>query len=205
MHGLSESALVMVEKCYHVRGHTQFSFSHELEGRGLKKHSALMDVIEPVDEVEEGEGRREYNPRTSVDGVHVGEVRDFDFELRGSSSQTGFLQMCAPVQAGAARPARLPVLDGRVVEHHGGGVVGLAHSGRYLISCHLVVDLQGRQQNVSLGVDLGATNSSGVKGGPGGRLLRPITAASNTGFSVPKLNHKSAQGWTGWMDLILMP
>lgn len=74
--------------------------------------------------------------------------------------------MCAPVQAVAAgllRPTRLPVLNPRVVEHHGGRVVGLAQGGRDLIPSHLVVDLQGRQQDVPLGVDLGTADRSGVK------------------------------------------
>lgn len=76
--------------------------------------------------------------------------------------------MCVPVQAEAARLARrtrLPVLDPRVVEHHGGRVVGLAQSGCDLIPSHLVVDLQGCQQNVPLGVDLGTTDRSSVKNG----------------------------------------
>lgn len=78
--------------------------------------------------------------------------------------------MCVPVQAVAARvacPALLPVLDPRVVEHHGGGggVVSLAHGGCDFISSHLVVDLQGCQQNVPLGVDLGTTDRSRVKNG----------------------------------------
>lgn len=76
--------------------------------------------------------------------------------------------MCVPVQAEAAllsRRALLPVLDPRVVEHHGGGVVGLAHGGCDLIPSHLVVDLQGCQQNVPLGVDLGTTDRSAVKNG----------------------------------------
>ena len=68
--------------------------------------------------------------------------------------------MCVPLQAGA-RPARLPVLDARVVEHHGGGIVRLAHGGCDLIPSHLVMDLQGCQQNVPLGVDLGTTDRSG--------------------------------------------
>lgn len=58
---------------------------------GLKNISALVDVVKPVDYVEEGEGEGENNPRPSVDGVHVGQVWDFDFELRGSSPQARFL------------------------------------------------------------------------------------------------------------------
>lgn len=76
--------------------------------------------------------------------------------------------MCVPVQTEAARvtrPAWFPVLDPRVVEHHGGGVVSLAHGCCDFIRSHLIVDLQGRQQNVPLGVDLGTTDRSSVKNG----------------------------------------
>lgn len=75
--------------------------------------------------------------------------------------------MCVPVQAEATRLLRqagLPVLDARVVEHHGGRVVSLAHGGGGdLVPSHLVVDFQGCQQNVPLGVDLGTTDRAGVK------------------------------------------
>lgn len=74
--------------------------------------------------------------------------------------------MRIPVQAEAALltcRARLPVLDPRVVKHHGRGVVGLAHSCCNLIPSHFVVNLQGCQQNVPLGVDLDATDRSAGK------------------------------------------
>lgn len=128
--------------------------------------------------------------------------------------------MRVPVQADAARlsrRARLPVLDTWVVEHRGGGVVGLAHSRCNLIPSHFVVDLQGCQQNVPLGVDLDATDRSAVKNGlwaeasvtddtraacvrsrgptSSSRLtdcsLRKRRAAFKTRFPVPKLNHFS--------------
>lgn len=43
--------------------------------------------------------------------------------------------------------------------------MSLAHGGCDLIPSHLVVDLQGCQQNVPLGVDLGTTDRGGVKNG----------------------------------------
>lgn len=59
---------------------------------GYKKTiSALIDVVKPVDDVEEGEAEGEYYPWPSVDGVHIRQVWDFDFELRRSSPQAGFL------------------------------------------------------------------------------------------------------------------
>lgn len=74
--------------------------------------------------------------------------------------------MCVPVQAEAAGLsccARLPVLEPRVVEDHRGRVVDLAQGGCNLVCPHLVVDLQGRQQNVPLGVGLGRRDRSDVK------------------------------------------
>lgn len=77
-----------------------------------------------------------------------------------------FLKVGVPVQAEAARfvwRAGLPVLDPHVVEHHGRRVVSLAQNGCDLITTHLVVDLQGCQQNVPMGVDLGITDGRKVK------------------------------------------
>lgn len=129
---------------------------------------ASVDVVKPVDDIKEGEGEREYYSWPSVDGVHISQVGDFDFELRGASLQPRFLQVCVPVQgeaAGLSRHARLPALEAGVVEHRGGRVVDLAQGGRNLVSSHLVVDLQGRQQNVSLGVGLGGRDRSHIKNG----------------------------------------
>lgn len=131
-------------------------------------NDASVDVVKPVDDIKEGEGEGEYYPWPSVDGVDIGQVRDFDFELRGTSLQPRFLQVGVPVQAEAAglsRRARLPVLEAGVVERHGGRVVDLTQGGGNLIRPHLVVDLQGRQQNVPLGVGLGGGDRSHVKNG----------------------------------------
>lgn len=43
----------------------------------------LVDVVEPVDQVEEGEGDGEDHTGPLVDGVDVGQVGDLDLELRG--------------------------------------------------------------------------------------------------------------------------
>lgn len=80
----------------------------------------------------------------------------------------GFLKGGVPVQAEAAQfvwRAGLPILDPRIVEHHGRRVVSLAQNGCDLITAHLVVDLQGCQQNVPMGVDLGITDGRSVKDG----------------------------------------
>ena len=42
---------------------------------------ALVNVIQPVDEVEQREGGREDDPRPPVDGVDVREVGDLDLQL----------------------------------------------------------------------------------------------------------------------------
>lgn len=44
-----------------------------------------MDVVEPVDHVEEGEDGGEDHPGPLIDRVHVGQVRDVYLELRGPS------------------------------------------------------------------------------------------------------------------------
>lgn len=45
----------------------------------------LMDVVEPVDNVEEGEDGGEDHPGPLVDRVHVGQVWDVHLELGGPS------------------------------------------------------------------------------------------------------------------------
>lgn len=45
----------------------------------------LMDVVEPVDDVEEGEDGGEDHPGPLVDRVHVGQVWDVHLELGGPS------------------------------------------------------------------------------------------------------------------------
>lgn len=142
--------------------------------------------------------------------------------------------MCIPVQTeatGLTRRTWFPVLDPRVVKHHGGGVVSLANGGCDLVPSHLIVDLQGCQQNVTLGVDLGTTDSGGVKNGlwaeaavtdytcavhvraPELASSRRLTdyslgkrrAAFKSRLSVPKLNHFSQiSSRLDWMAPVLM-
>lgn len=45
--------------------------------------AALVDIIKPVDQIEEGEGDGEDYPGPLVYGVDICEVRDLDFELGG--------------------------------------------------------------------------------------------------------------------------
>lgn len=113
------------------------------------------DVVEPVDEVEEGENRREDDSWPAVDGVHIRQIGDFDFELRGSPPQAtpfhlgGAIQGVAAGRARADAAALLAVLDvrrGRAVQlHHGLRVSNVCHAGGDLTSRHFVMDLQSGQ------------------------------------------------------------
>lgn len=111
------------------------------------------DIVEPVDEVEQWENRREYDPWPAVDGIHIRQVGDFDFELRGPPPQTAAFQLSGPVQgvlaggAWADPAALLAVLDVRrsraVQLHHGLRVPNVRQASGDLASRHLVMDLQG--------------------------------------------------------------
>lgn len=46
---------------------------------------ALMNVVEPVDHVEEGEDGGEDHPGPLIDGVHIGQVWDVHLKLGGPS------------------------------------------------------------------------------------------------------------------------
>lgn len=43
--------------------------------------AALVDIIKPVDQIEEGEGDWEDDPGPLVYGIDICEIRDLDFEL----------------------------------------------------------------------------------------------------------------------------
>ena len=70
------------------------------------------------------------------------------------------LELGVPVEAVARTrgPARLPALDAGtcagVVKSHDGGVPAVRQAGGDLISCHLIVDLQGGQQDITVGLRL---------------------------------------------------
>lgn len=76
----------------------------------------LMDIVKPVNYVEEGKHGGEDHSRPLVDGVDVRQVRYVHLELRSSSPEPAFLlggvalQGAVPiVLAGHGRP---PVLEG---------------------------------------------------------------------------------------------
>lgn len=128
----------------------------------INKTTVQSDVIEPIDKVEKWEDGGEDDPWPPVDGVHIRQIGDFDFELRGPPSQATALQLGGPVQgvaAGWTRPrptTLLAVLDvrrGHAVQlHHGLRVSNVRHAGGDLASRHFVMDLQGSEQDVPLAV-----------------------------------------------------
>lgn len=118
---------------------------------------SLVHVVEPVDEVEEGEGGWEYNPRPAVNGIHVRQVGDLDLELRRPPAQSWLLQLRVALQA-------LPGCACFSVLHAGAigwrrcrrqRVPALRGAGSHLVAGDLVVDFQGGQQDVSVGIHLG--------------------------------------------------
>lgn len=122
------------------------------------------DIVEPVDEVEDGENRREDDPWPAVDRVHIRQIGDFDLQLWGPSPQAapfhlgGAIQRMAAGRARADTAALLAVLDvcrGRAVQlHHGLRVPNVRHAGGDLTSRHFIVDLQCGQQDVPVAVRL---------------------------------------------------
>lgn len=111
------------------------------------------DIVEPVDEVEEWENGWEDDPWPAVDGVHICQVGDFDFELRGPPPQAAPFHLGRAVQgvtAGWSRAdsaALLTVLDVcrrcAVQLHHGLRVSNVCHAGGDLASRYFIMDLQG--------------------------------------------------------------
>lgn len=59
--------------------------------------STLVDVVKPVDQVEEGECDGEDDTGPLVYGIDIREVRDLDFELRGPPPQATLLVAHWPV------------------------------------------------------------------------------------------------------------
>lgn len=122
------------------------------------------DIVEPVDEVEDGENRREDDPWPAVDRIHIRQIGNFDFQLWRPSPQTTPFHLGRAIQRVAAGRARadatalLAVLDvrrGRAVQlHHGLRVSNVCHAGGDLTTRHFIMDLQGGQQDVPVAVRL---------------------------------------------------
>lgn len=125
-----------------------------------------MDVVHPVDQVEEGKGDGEDDAGPLVYGVDIRQVWDLDFELRRPPPQTTLLVADRPVEGRSTIQVSaghgLAVLyAGAVVGEHGGPRVvespyhlGPGHPGHATHPTHLVTDLQICQEDVAVGVHL---------------------------------------------------
>lgn len=118
----------------------------------LAFRSFLMDVVEPVDHVEEGEDGGEDHPGPLVDGVDVRQVRDVDFQLRGPSPQAALLLRRVALQGAVAvvvaRQGGPPVLQrGAVVGQHAAAARVPEPPGQ-IPRAHLVLHLHRGQPDV---------------------------------------------------------
>lgn len=119
----------------------------------------LVYIVKPVNDVEKRKGDGEKHSGPLVYGIHVSQVGDFDFELRGAPADAPLAVRAVSVQRAPVRLAaahRLAVLDaGAVVRVHGG--LGVAHAREHFRAARLVPDFQGAEENVAVGVDLTET------------------------------------------------
>lgn len=142
--------------------------------------ATLVDIIKPVDQIEEGEGDGEDDPGPLVYGVDVCEVWDLDFELRGPPPQAVLLVPHGPIQGWSTVQVSarhgLSVLDaGAVVGEHGGAwVVERSH---HIWTAHL--GGQVCQEDVAMSVDLqrdlSSLNKTFKSGCKTGRAIKNVT------------------------------
>lgn len=116
----------------------------------------LVNIVKPINDVKKRKGDREKHSGPLVYGIHISQVGDFDFELRGAPADAPLAVRAVPVQRAPvclAAAQRLPVLDaGAVVRVHGG--LGVSHAREHFRAARLVPDFQGAEENVAVGVDL---------------------------------------------------
>lgn len=111
----------------------------DLRGLKLKRGKAvasepmgqtLVYIVKPIHDVEKREGDGEKHSGPLVYGIHISQVGDLDFELRGAPADAPLAVRAVAVQrvpVGLARGPGLAVVDaGAVVRVHGG--VGVAHA-----------------------------------------------------------------------------
>lgn len=115
-----------------------------------------MYIIKPINDIKKRKGDGEKHSGPLVYGVHVRQVGDLHFELRGSPADAPFGGRPVPVQTAPealAAAQRLAVLDaGTVVRVHGG--LGVTHTREHLGAAGLVPDFQGAEENIAMGIDL---------------------------------------------------
>lgn len=92
----------------------------------------LVHIVKPVDDVEEGENHWEKYTGPPIDGVHISQVRDGDFQLGGTSPQATFLLCHMSFQSISAKtmPGQpsFPILDaGGIISQHCAPRVSKSH------------------------------------------------------------------------------
>lgn len=119
-----------------------------------------IHVIQPVDEVEKSERDGENHTRPLVNGAHIRQIGDFELELGRAPPQAavGTVAHGAALQwvvaEAVSRGAHgLAKLHARAVERHD-GVARVTHAATHVWRHHLVVHLQGGQQDVTVSVHL---------------------------------------------------
>lgn len=85
--------------------------------------SALVHIVKPIDDVEEGKNHWEEYAGPPVYGIHISQVGDGDFQLGGASPQAAFLLCHVSFQGISAKgmPGQpgFPILEvGRIVSQH---------------------------------------------------------------------------------------
>jgi hypothetical protein len=111
----------------------------------LTEGCSLVHIIKPIDDVEEGKHHREENAGPPINGIHISQVGDGDFQLRGTSPQATFLLCHMSLQSVAAktmpRQPSFSILDaGGIIGKHCAPGVSKSH---YCFGCgHLVFYLK---------------------------------------------------------------
>lgn len=95
----------------------------------------LVDIVKPVDQVEEGECDWENDTGPLVYGVDIREVRDLDFELRGPPPQAALLVAHWPVDGRSS--VQVPAGHGLAVLY-ASAIIGEHGSARVIESTHHV-------------------------------------------------------------------
>lgn len=112
------------------------------------QEATLVHIVKPIDDVEEGKNHREEYAGPPVYGIHVRQVGDRDFQLRGASPQAAFLLCHVSFQGISAKtmPGQpsFPVLDaGCVVGQH--CAPGVSKSHHSLRCGHFIFYLESAQ------------------------------------------------------------
>lgn len=118
----------------------------------------LVYIVKPINDIKKWKGDGKEHSGPLVYGVHVSQVRDLHFELRGASADTPLAGHPMPVQPtpeALAAAQWLAVLDaGTVVWVHGG--LGVTYTREHLGATGLVPDFQGAEENIAVSVNLRA-------------------------------------------------